>query len=80
MRSALTRAIFDKAMTAKETSSTVGEILSLISRDASILFQAAKAIQYLWSGPVEVAALTAVIAAYVGLSSLWVVGLHRQVV
>eukprot|EP00475_Leptophrys_vorax_P005792 TRINITY_DN1350_c0_g1_i8.p1 TRINITY_DN1350_c0_g1~~TRINITY_DN1350_c0_g1_i8.p1 ORF type:complete len:1338 (-),score=362.35 TRINITY_DN1350_c0_g1_i8:70-4083(-) len=73
MRSALTRAIFDKALTAKSTSSNLGEILSLISRDSAVLFQAAKAVQYLWSGPLEVAGLTGFAAYYVGVPALWIV-------
>ena len=43
VRSAIVRAIFAKGTTAK---AKVGAILSLISRDSSIL------VQYLWSGPI----------------------------
>eukprot|EP00475_Leptophrys_vorax_P005791 TRINITY_DN1350_c0_g1_i6.p1 TRINITY_DN1350_c0_g1~~TRINITY_DN1350_c0_g1_i6.p1 ORF type:complete len:1341 (-),score=365.45 TRINITY_DN1350_c0_g1_i6:70-4092(-) len=73
LKSALTRAIYDKALTAKATSSNLGEILSLISRDSAVLFQAAKAVQYLWSGPLEVAGLTGFAAYYVGLPAVWIV-------
>jgi ATP-binding cassette subfamily C (CFTR/MRP) protein 4 len=72
IRSAVTRAIYDKALTAKQTSTNVGDILSLISRDAAVLFQAAKSVQYLWSGPLEVAGLTGFAAYYVGLPAVWI--------
>jgi ABC-type multidrug transport system fused ATPase/permease subunit len=73
IKSAVNRAIFDKAMTAKATSSNLGDILSLISRDTAVLSQAAKAIQYLWSGPLEVAGLTAFAGYFVGLPAVWIV-------
>jgi ABC-type multidrug transport system fused ATPase/permease subunit len=72
VKSAVTRAIYDKSLTAKQTSTNVGDILSLISRDAAVLFQAAKAVQYLWSGPLEVAGLTGFCAYYVGVPAVWI--------